>query len=898
MKFLRLIPLLFFYVSFLSSCAVSSTPTFRISVSQCSSDEWRVKMNNEMLLEALFYPGLEVEIRSAGDDNERQVKDIEDFVKSGTDMLIVAPNEAAPISPAVEAACRAGIPVIIVDRKILSDEYTAFIGADNYQIGKSIGLYVARLLSRGGNVVELTGLIGSSPAQERHDGFNDAIASNPNVNLMCSTDAGWEKDRAYDQMLDVLSSYDGIDVVFAHNDRMAYGAYLAAKSVGMEQSMTFIGIDALSGKEGGVTLVLNGILDATFIYPTGGDKVIQLAMQILGGKDFSRQTVLNTAIVDRSNAQLMALQEHHIEEQQSKLNAINSRFSALMGSYSRQKSLLYTAVAVIAFALCLLILLLILLKQRSTFTSQLQIQRDRLIQLSNQLEDATQAKLNFFTNVSHEFKTPLTLINDPLNQVIQSQGLDENQKYLINTAKENVGVLKNLVSQILDFRKYEGGKQKLLLSRMNLQKCMVEWNNYFRPSFNAKHIKFRFVPSKDVDSDMAGDIYKIERIYFNLLSNALKFTPENGVVEVRLGREEDSLTVEVHNSGSYIPAEQLNNIFTRFYTSDYINAGTGIGLTLAQAFAEMHGGTITVSSDIKSGTSFIVVLPVGNVMAVEDIQVSNIIGGPVSDNPSVQEIEDEVINNEFRQSILIIDDNESIRQYLNRLLRDNFYVIEASNGLDGVKKALQYIPNLIISDVMMPGIDGFECCRRIKKEVQTCHIPIILLTAYSMEENHIDAYEAGADSYISKPFSSDVLMARIRNLLDSRVRIKTGSDDILTLQDQSVEDMDREFMSRFKTVIDKNISNSELTVDEISEMLGMSRVQLYRKTKMLTNYSPNEYLRMRRLKKAQKLLLTTELTIAEVCYETGFNTPSYFTKCFREYYNELPSDYVKRMNSK
>lgn len=902
MRFIRYI-LYMVSAALLLGCSSGRSDNFLVGISQCSDDAWRQQMNAELSQEALFFDDMTLEFRSADSDSDKQREDIDYFIDKGVDLLIVAPNEADPITPSVEKAFLKGIPVVVVDRKISSENYTAYVGADNYQIGRSIGLYVAKLLQRGGNVLELTGMMSSTPAVERHEGFIDGISSNPRVRLLASMDAQWQTDFAYDRMLEALGQFDDIDIVFAHNDFSAFGAYQAAKSVGEQNSISFIGIDALPGPGNGVELVLNGILSATFIYPSGGDKILQLAHKILVGENFQRNTTLNTSIVDRSNAPLMDLQSRHISEQQGRISLLNGRLESLSASFVRQRFLLWLAIIVVCLIVILAGILLWLLHQRNQLNDELkdknlalEQQRDRVMDISRELEDATQAKLNFFTNVSHEFKTPLTLIIDPLNQLLQSGDLSDDQRYLLQTACDNSASLKDLVTQILDFRKYDRGEQKLDLSRMDLAVSIKGWNDAFLPAFASKHVRFDLLVPADADLVIEGDSRKIERIYFNILSNALKFTPENGSVKVSLSRDDSSrISVSVQNSGSYISPEEQKMIFRRFYTSDTLNAGTGIGLALADAYAKMHGGEILVESSRKTGTTFTLVLPVGHPELLPQAQSPATIEEKAPLQHSSIDVEDEVMSHDHSQSILVVDDNESIRTYLGRLLKDNYYVIEAKDGNEGLRKALQYIPNIIISDVMMPGLSGFELCRRLKAEMTTCHIPVILLTAYSMDENHVDAYEAGADSYISKPFSSDVLMARIQNLLDSRVRIKTGSDDILTLGNEKVEDMDREFMSRFKTVIDENMVNSELSVDYISDQLGMSRVQLYRKVKMLTNLSPNEYLRIRRLKKAQHLLQVGDLTIAEVCYETGFISPSYFSKCYRDYYNELPSDYVRKI---
>jgi len=490
------------------SCQRMDNANYVIGFSQCTDDDWRLVMNDAMIKEASLYNNIDLVIKSAGGDSEKQASDIDEFVRQNVDVLVVAPNEAAPVTPSVEKAFESGIPVIVADRKVLNEKYSAFIGADNYQIGKSIGLYISNIIPQGGNVVEITGLMGSSAAQERHNGVMSVLGDKTSINLLCSCDAHWVQNDAYEQMLGILSRFHDIDVVFAHNDDMAYGAYLAAKSLGLEKGMSFIGIDALSGPDGGVSLVRKGILSATFIYPSGGDKIIQLAVKIIKGELYPRSTTMGTAIIDKSNAEVMELQEKLIADQEEKLSGLNERYGNLSSNYTRQTLLLYVAFIVILIALILLFILLVLFRQRNELNRKLK-------QMSDKLEEATQAKLTFFTNVSHELKTPLTLISDPLEQLLQSGNLNETQKFLLSTAKDNSDILKQLVGQLLDFRKYESGMDSLDLSKVDIGESIQLWNSSFSPAIASKHIKFQFdqSPNNSVKF-IAADYGKIERVYW------------------------------------------------------------------------------------------------------------------------------------------------------------------------------------------------------------------------------------------------------------------------------------------------------------------------------------------------------------------------------------------------
>ena len=889
MGYLRWIVILFCFLGMVA--CHQDVPHFRIGVAQCSDDSWRHKMNDEILREAMFYDGVAVEIRSAGDDNRKQAEDVRYFMDKGVDLLIISANEAAPMTPVVEEAYQKGIPVILIDRKILSDKYTAYIGADNYEIGRAVGNYIASSLQGKGNVVELTGLGGATPAMERHQGFMAAISNFPDIKLIDKADAAWESGPAEVEMDSMLCRHPKIDAVYAHNDRIAPGAYRAAKKVGREKEMLFVGIDALPGKGNGLELVLDSVLNATFIYPTNGDKVMQLAMNILEKKPYPRETVMNTAVVDHTNAHVMQLQTTHISELDQKIETLNGRIGGYLSRVATQQVVMYGGLVILLLVAGLLLVVYKSLRSKNRLNRELseqkkqleeqrdklegqrdklEEQRDQLIQLSHQLEEATHAKLVFFTNISHDFRTPLTLVADPVEHLLADKTLNGDQHRMLMLIQRNVNILLRLVNQILDFRKYENGMMEYTPVPVDILSSFEGWNESFLAAARKKHIHFSFDKMADTDYHTLADVEKLERIYFNLLSNALKFTPENGKVTVRLSplTKEDGRWIRftVANTGSMISVEHIRNIFDRFYRIDMHHAGSGIGLALVKAFVELHKGTISVESDEKQGTIFTVDLPMQTceVTVSVDSPLSSSIGASVSsalNNAQVAEEEEpEKDYDSSKPSVLVIDDNADIRSYVYSLLHTDYTVIEAADGSDGIRKAMKYVPDLIISDVMMPGIDGIECCRRLKSELQTCHIPVILLTACSLDEQRIQGYDGGADSYISKPFSSQLLLARVRNLIDSHRRLKQFFGDRHTLAKEDVCDMDKNFVEKFKSLLDAKLGDSNLNVEDLGKDMGLSRVQLYRKIKSLTNYSPNELLRIARLKKAASLLASSDIT--------------------------------------
>ena len=891
----------------LMSCTQKHT-RYRIGVSQCSDDEWRHKMNNEIVREALFYDGVEVEIRTAKDNNRNQIADIKYFIDKKVDLLIVAPTEAAAITPVVEKAYRQGIPVVVIDRKILSDKYTAFVGADNYEIGKDVGQYILNRLHGKGKVLEITGLEGSTPAMERHKGLTDVLKEEPGIEITASVDGAWLQSVAGEKMDSVFQTNKNIDLVFAQNDRMAIGAYLSARQQQLEKEMLFVGIDALPGKEYGVEQIINGVLDATFIYPTGGDKVVQVAMDILEKRPYERDTKLSTALVDKTNARVMQLQTDHITEQDGKIERLNNQVNEYLSRYSAQTMFLYACLIILLLfaALLAIIVRAYWTKNRmnmelSRQKKKLEEQRDQLISLSKQLEEATHAKLVFFTNVSHDFRTPLTLVADPVEQLLEDKALTPRQQSLLKVVHKNVHILLRLVNQILDFRKYENDKLELVRANMNLRVQLQEWSHSFQTLALKKHIHFVLEVNDDrADYLMAVDAEKMERVYFNLLSNAFKFTPENGTITVTLStltKEEGGryARLVVADTGSGISVQHIRHIFDRFYQIDVNHAGSGIGLALAKAFVELHGGEITADSVEGKGTVFTVDIP----MTVVEEPSADLVQEPrITQQTVVEELEDmeteEQIPDENKECILIIDDNADVRDYVKSLLKEEYTVIEAPDGRAGLKKAMKYVPDAIICDVMMPVMDGLECCRKLKTELQTSHIPVMLLTACSLDEQRIQGFECGADSYISKPFNSKLLLVRLRNLMDNHKRLKQFFGDKTTLSKESVSDVDKGFVDRFRELIEENLADSELSVEDLGGKMGLSRVQLYRKIKALTNYSPNELVRIARLKKAASLLASSEKTISEITYEVGFTSPSYFTKCYKEYFGESPTDFLKR----
>lgn len=912
-----------FCLLFLSVACSRKEADYTIAVSQCSEDDWRAQMNKEILREALFYPGVNIEVYQVHDDNVRQIQDIESLIKKKVDLLIVAPNEAEAITPVIEKVYDAGIPVILVDRKINSEKYTAYVGADNYEIGRRAGEYIADRLKGKGRVIEIAGLKGSTPAVERHRGMVEALKAAPDVQVIASVEAGWFQQKAGEVMDSLLDVYPQVDLVFAQNDRMAIGAYEKARQKKRAGQIAFVGVDAVTD---GVESVAGGRLDATFIYPTGGDKVMQVAMAILRGEPYQRENILSTALVNRANARVMQMQMKHILTLDQKIELLNRQLDDYFLRYSAQKMFLYACVVILVLAGFLFFFLVRAFwvknrlntelssqkQQLEQQRDQLQAQRDQLIVLSRQLEEATHAKLAFFTSVSHDFRTPLTLIADPINQLLEEKHLGERERNMLEIVRKNVAVLLRLITQILDFQKYEHGKLALRLSEFNALECIKDWTEAFHTLAFRKHIQFEVKAEGDVAQYvMVADAEKIERITYNLLSNAFKFTPEKGEIKVVLSRIEQNnqacICMEVRDTGIGMSEEHIHHVFEHFYQIDVQHTGSGLGLALVEAFVNLHRGTVQVESGKGKGTCFRVILPMKQEGEVKGLTEKNealeiLQEGAVLDagqetlhqwteNTGVEESAD-------KEMVLVIDDNQDVRDYVKMLLQDKYVVVEAVNGLEGVKQAMKYVPDVVVCDVMMPVMDGIACCKRLKSELQTSHIPVLMLTAYAMDEQRIQGYDSGADAYLTKPFNAKLLMTRIRNLIDNRKRLKSLAEDVTGGGKQSLGEVDKGFVEKLKTLIDEKMGDSELSVEDLGAELGLGRVQLYRKTKSLTGYAPNELLRIARLRKAASLLASSEKTVAEITYEVGFSSPSYFTKCYKDYFGESPSEFLKRRDGK
>ena len=711
------------------SACTNRKPNYVIGVSQCTEDIWRDWQNSEMTLESMLHDGVELRFKTARDDSKRQIEQIDSLVESGIQLLIVAPNQLASVTPAINRAYDKGIPVIVFERKTDSPKYTAFVSADNYEIGRIMGEYVVMRLKGKGRVLEILGLKGSSPAEERHKGFTDALKGS-GIEIVASLQSDWTEEKGYETVKNYTGSLEDIDLVFAHNDRSALGARRAFIEAKIIPLPLFCGIDGLPGKYGGIQMVRDGILDASYIYPTRGDQLLQLALDILDEKPYPKETVLTSAIVTSENANVLILESDLVLRQSHRL----SRRKYIADTYLPQLGA-HRVISILAGVLIFLLLLMVIgIYYHFLQTARLNDERNRM----------EREKLDFYTQVSHELRTPLTLIQAPLEELTETEEgkkASPETKALYNMLRRNTNQLIELINKMLDVQ-------------------------------------------------------------------------------------------------------------------------------------------ATGSLDI---------LATGHQNAVMAPTTPVLPAVPLEDDGS-------------KSDILIVDDNADIRTLLRRILQDRYQVNEAEDGQQGLELANEIVPDLIVSDVMMPVMNGLEFCQRVKDNIATSHIPVILLTARALSKHQVEGYESGADAYITKPFSADVLLARIDNLLKNRLRLKelfaneeekkVEQAETPAKEPQQPQQKEDKFMTRFREYIEQHMSDSNLSVEAIGAELGLSRVQLYRKVKALTGQSPVELLRTVRLHKAHRLLQDSVKSISEVAYEVGFTSPSYFTKCFRDEFGASPSELI------
>ena len=883
-------PFLLVWLTLIVLCGCTSSGKQKrhvIGLSQCMLDDaWREAMINDMRIEASNYDDVEIIIKDAQNNNETQIQQIRDLIRQKVDVLIISPYQSEPITAVAEEAYRAGIPTIITDRKVNTDQYTSFVGANNYEIGLAAGNYAAHYLPPNAIILEIWGLTQTSPAQERHKGFVDALREREDLSFR-KIEGQWLVDTARME-LRKLEHPEQIDFVYAHNDMMAIAAreYFIAWDSIRGRDLRIIGVDAVAGA--GLEAVEDGRINASFLYPTGGEQVIRTAMRIIQGEPVDKFIPLRTAPVDHQSARTLLLQADQLQKYKQRIEAQRSRIDGLSDRfYFLRNSLGVISLLMIGFIALSIYAFYINRKMRQA--------NRKLISLNAEMKEVTAQKLQFFTNVSHEVRTPLTLILAPLDRLIVSLRESPYASDL-GLIQKNANRLLRVINQILDFRKVEGKQEKLAVREIDLVPFVGEIKSYFDSMASVRAISYTFTSSIKqctlwIDPDL------LEKVFFNLLSNAFKFTPEGGSVRIELTEEGDRVFIQVIDTGSGIQPANLPHLFDRFYTEDR-SMGTGIGLHLVKEYIHMHGGEIRVESEPGQRTTFTVCLRKGKAHFEDSDLMETSVSHQAYEASRLDDSETkEILSKTYPYTILITEDDDEVRCFLERELSLHFKIRTAANGKEALRVLEEEEISLVVSDVMMPEMNGFELCRTIKSQLPFSHIPVILLTALTDERQRIFGITGGADDYIQKPFHTDYVKIKIIHLLQERQKLrerlleKLRDNKLLLSEPEKVESIDDAFLRKFAEQIEAVYADPEYNVEKLSETLGLSRGHLHRKIKELTGTAPVEFLRTYRLNKATQLLRQNAYTVSEVAYRTGFSSPAYFSKCFKAGYGVTPTEY-------
>ena len=883
-------PFLLVWLTLIVLCGCTSSGKQKrhvIGLSQCMLDDaWREAMINDMRIEASNYDDVEIIIKDAQNNNETQIQQIRDLIRQKVDVLIISPYQSEPITAVAEEAYRAGIPTIITDRKVNTDRYTSFVGANNYEIGLAAGNYAAHYLPPNAIILEIWGLTQTSPAQERHKGFVDALREREDLSFR-KIEGQWLVDTARME-LRKLEHPEQIDFVYAHNDMMAIAAreYFMAWDSIRGRDLRIIGVDAVAGA--GLEAVEDGRINASFLYPTGGEQVIRTAMRIIQGEPVDKFIPLRTAPVDHQSARTLLLQADQLQKYKQRIEAQRSRIDGLSDRfYFLRNSLGVISLLMIGFIALSIYAFYINRKMRQA--------NRKLISLNAEMKEVTAQKLQFFTNVSHEVRTPLTLILAPLDRLIVSLRESPYASDL-GLIQKNANRLLRVINQILDFRKVEGKQEKLAVREIDLVPFVGEIKSYFDSMASVRAISYTFTSSIKqctlwIDPDL------LEKVFFNLLSNAFKFTPGGGSVRIELTEEGGRVFIRVIDTGSGIRPANLPHLFDRFYTEDR-SMGTGIGLHLVKEYIHMHGGEIRVESEPGQRTTFTVCLRKGKAHFEDSDLMETSVSHQAYEASRLDDSETkEILSKTYPYTILITEDDDEVRCFLERELSLHFKIRTAANGKDALRVLEEEEISLVVSDVMMPEMNGFELCRTIKSQLPFSHIPVILLTALTDERQRIFGITGGADDYIQKPFHTDYVKIKIIHLLQERQKLrerlleKLRDNKLLLSEPEKVESIDDTFLRKFAEQIEAVYADPEYNVEKLSETLGLSRGHLHRKIKELTGTAPVEFLRTYRLNKATQLLRQNAYTVSEVAYRTGFSSPAYFSKCFKAVYGVTPTEY-------
>lgn len=902
------------FILLLSACQPTRSPKrYLIGFSQCSTNPWREVMDNEMRRELSFHPEVDLAIRNAKEDSELQIEQIKELISLDIDLLIVAPNESEPLTLIIDEVYRSGLPVLLIDRKTNSDQFTAYIGADNYEIGHTAGKYIARRLNAQGKILELMMAPSISPTKERSQGILDAIAMYPDLEVVDSISMGFSIDNINQNFPGLLKAHPEANVVFAQTDGMGKTAYQIARNIGRADSIFWVGVDAIPGRDHGIQAVEDGILDATLMYPTGGAEAIRLALTILSNLPFERMNLLQTTVIDPDNAAILHAQMKKEINLQQGIDKQIARISELDDIFRNQRIFILTLASTLLLAIVLGIFLWRSLhsKQRINYTlrqrnDEVLAQQAKIVEMSDEIQRVSQAKVEFFTNISHEFRTPLTLILGFAKEILPFSGLDKEVKQHVQLIRQNAYRLFRLVNQLMDFRKVEENKVQLNVSENDLVAFVQNAMNSYVQIAEKRNISFELLTNHP-ELLVWYDPNMLDKVIFNLLSNAFKFTDDGKHIHVLIQQNPQSQTVDliVEDGGKGIQSDELEKIFEPFYRVENEKIiGTGLGLPFSRKLINAHKGSLEASSQKGTGTRFTVTLPLGkDHFALSDFDTNQGSSDPgeyptlfVESELDLPSYESESVNEEKQNRVLIIEDNADLQFFLRKTLGQLFHIRSAQDGLEGLELALDEIPDLIISDIQLPGLDGLTITQRLKEDIRTSHIPVLLLTSRGTLDQQIEGIKTGADAYVPKPFDIQYLKAQILNLLQNRSLLKESYRNNLVQMaiEKRLSPLDQKFLQKLHDYVAHNYERQDFAVSDLCEEMGLSRSQLYRKVKALLGQSITDYILEIRLKKAEVLLHKKELSIADIAYQIGYSSPDYFATVFKNRYNLTPSQFRKQ----
>ena len=879
---------------------------YKIGFAQAQGgDNWRESMLKEMQREVSFNNEIAFYYRDAQANSQKQKEQIQELINLKVDLLIVSPHEIQPLNAILEKAYDSKIPIVLIDRRINSEKYTAFIGASNYEVGQNAGKYTVAILKGRGKVLEITGLNTASPFIDRDKGFIDIISKNKGIELIAKIN---DHEANFEKKLDsFIKKNKDLDVIFAHSDYIAKNVYQICKNNGVERKIRIIGVDGLSVEGMGMDMVASNQFKATVLYPTGGQEAMRTAINILEKKPFKKENTLESTLIDSTNVKILQQQARKVIEQQKEIDSRQLKINQQILISKNQTNIILAISITLAIALILSSVFYYLFKENKKISRKLMAQKDeissqknKLEKLVTQLKEATDAKFNFFTNISHELRTPLTLIIGPLEDTLVSSRLHFTLKNNLELVQRNAFRLLKLINQLMDFRKIEEGKMEINASTQVLGDFVFEISNEFKDLARKKHISLN-MNDKTAGLNIDFDQSMIDKVLFNLLSNAFKFTEENGTINITIDqdKEQENAIIEIEDNGIGMSTEDVEHAFDVFYQGHSCTfKGTGLGLALSKELIKAHNGNIIINSKKGSGTCFTITLPFKQNKGLRAIKYN--------DDKNLKETHiytTDVLPHNYEKvttktsenlaSILIIEDNDDLNSFLSNRLEGSYEVLTAKDGNEGMNKAFDVVPDLIISDIIMPGMSGLKLAEILKNDLRTSHIPIILLTAKTSIEDQIEGMKSFADLFISKPFNLKYLEESIVSLLRNRAVLREHFISELPSESRSNSSnkLDRKFISEFTSLIESNLANEDLSVDDIYKGLGISKIQLYRKTKALLGFSVNDYILSVRLQKAKYLLMNEDLTISEVAYKVGFSSQAYFSTVFKSKFSVTPSEF-------